>query len=238
MYLSVLFGTLALVTVALGGLGVATSLAAASERHAAMHYADIALEQARYALVAQIAAQVRAGAPDGPFVLPSPDPLEPLCVTPPAATAPPCVLAMRTSAVLLGQTGGGAAPNEVAENVQRAPGASENRLAAKISATVVTPFGVVIRSRTVLLRTYAAPPYASDDGSDEPNAGGVVSGDSGGTCDGSAACGGVDTRIHAKLVCSNPLDPARCSGMPDRYVDAFQNEDWANAHAVPGGWSP
>ncbi len=237
MYLSVLFGLLALLAIALGGLQVATSLASAAERHAALHYADIALEQARYALVVQIAAQVRAGTPDGPFVLPTPDPLTPLCVTPLGATPAPCNFAVRTSVSLLGQTGTAAAPNEVAENVERAPGASENRLAAKISALVVTPVGTVVRSRTMLLRTYAAPPYASDDGSDEPDVGGIVSGDSGGTCDGSAACGGVDSRIHAKLVCSDARDPSRCSGVPDRYVDAFQNESWQNAHAVPRAWS-
>ena len=237
MYLSVLFGLLALAGIALGGLELATSLAAAAERHAALRYADLALEQARRALVAQIAAQVKSGTPDGPFVVPSPDPLAPICVVPFGASAAPCGFSLRTSVSLLGQTGAAAAPNEVARNVQRAAGANENRLAAKISAIVVSPAGTVVRSRTLVLRTYPAPPYASDDGSDEPDVGGIVSGDSGGTCDGSAACGGVDARVHAKLICSDPLDPSRCAGVPDRYVDNFQNENWQNAHAVPQAWS-
>jgi hypothetical protein len=237
MYLSLLFALAAIVAVSLGGLQVATSLAVAAERHAALRYADVALEQARAALVAQIAAQVAAGSPDGPFVAPSPSPTAPVCPAPAEGTPPPCPFSASVSVALLGQTGSSAAPNELAQSVERAPGAAENRLAATLTATVVSPAGSIVRSRTLVLRTYPAPPFASDDGSDEPIAGNLASGDSGGTCDGSPGCGGDDTRIHAKLICSDPADPAGCAGMADRYVDNFTDENWQNAHALPRSWS-
>jgi hypothetical protein len=237
MYLAILFGLTAVAAVALGGLQLATSFAAAAERHAALRYADVALEQGRLALVAQIAAQIEAGSPDGPFVAPSPTPLAPVCVTPPDAVPAPCAFSASVSVTLLGQTGVPATPNELAQNVQRAEGVAENRLAATIFATVVSPAGSVVRRRSLIVRTYAAAPYASDDGSDEPVYGDTASGDSGGVCDGSALCAGSDTRIHAKLVCSDPGDPSKCNGVPDRYLDNFVNVNWRNAHAVPGAWS-
>ena len=230
MYLAALFALTALLTVALGGMQLAVSLAAAEERHAALAYADIALEQARRALVEQIAAQVRSGSPDGPFVEPPRGELEPVCTTPPGATPPPCPFSARVAVTLLGQTGTRAPGDEVARSVQRAPGASENRLAATLTASIVSAAGTVSESRSLIVRTYAAPPYASDDGGDAPAIGDLRGGDSGGTCDGSPACGGADTRVHAKLVCSDPVLPARCAGVPDRYVDRFEDETWYDAH--------
>jgi hypothetical protein len=237
MYLSMLFGVTMLAMVALGGLQLATSYAVAAERHAALRYADVALEQARLALVAQIAAQVEAGSPDGPFVAPSPTALAPVCSVPPAAPPAPCAFSASVSVTMLGQTRVSAPPNEFAQNVQRAEGVDENRVSATLSATVVSPGGSVVRRRSLIVRTYAAPPFASDDGSDEPAPGDIASGDSGGICDGSAICAGADTRIHVKFVCSYPSDPSLCIGIPDRYRDNFINESWRNGHAVVSPWS-
>jgi hypothetical protein len=237
MYLSMLFSVTALAAVTLGGLQLATSYAVAAERHAALRYADVALEQARLALVTQIAQQVQAGSPDGPFIAPSPSALAPVCADPAGATPAPCPFSASVSVTLLGQTMVSAPANELAQNVQRGEGVDENRLSATLTATVVSPAGSVERRRSLILRTYAAPPFASDDGSDEPAPGDVASGDSGGICDGSAICAGADTRIHVKFVCSNPADPSQCAGIQDRYEDNFLNENWRNEHAVTNPWS-
>jgi hypothetical protein len=237
MYLSMLFGVTALAAVALGGLQLATSYAVAAERHAALRYADVALEQARLALVSQVAEQVQAGSPDGPFVAPSPTALAPVCDAAPAATPAPCAFSASVSVTMLGQTRVSGPANELAQNLQRGEGVDENRVSATLSVTVVSPAGSVQRRRSLIVRTYAVPPFASDDGSDEPTAGDVASGDSGGICDGSAICAGADTRIHVKTVCSYPAQPALCAGIPDRYQDNFLNDDWYNAHAVVSPWS-
>jgi len=237
MYLSLLFSVTALAAVALGGLQLATSYAVAAERHAALRYADVALEQARLALVTQLAEQVESGSPDGPFVAPSPTALAPVCTEPAGAPPLPCAFSASVSVTLLGQTRVSAPANEFAQNVQRAEGVDENRVSATISATVVSPAGSVERRRSLIVRTYAAPPFASDDGSDEPAPGDVASGDSGGICDGTTICAGADTRIHVKFVCSYPAQPSLCAGIPDRYRDNFLDENWRNAHAVPSPWS-
>ncbi len=237
MYLSILFALGATVAIALGGLQLTGALAVASERHAAAHYADIALEAARQSLIAQIAAQVEAGTPDGPFVAPAPGAPAPICAAPAGAPSP-CPFEASVRVELEGQTGtASAGPPVPAQNVQRTPGASEDRLAATLTATVTSPAGTLVRHRSLVLRTFAVAPFASDDGSDEPVAGGLIAGDGGGTCDGSASCGGSDTRIHAKLICSNPADPSKCAGVPDRYVDDLEDESWHDAHAAASAWS-
>ncbi|HMD01497.1 MAG TPA: hypothetical protein VKG44_00905 [Candidatus Baltobacteraceae bacterium] len=239
MYLSVLIGVFAIVTVAFGGLRVAAAFALAGERHVAHQYARFALEGARRDLVAQIATQVENGSPDGPFVAPPPSSPAPACPSPAAAAAPPCAFTVSVSVTLDGQTGSASvAPNETGENVQRTSGVSENRVAATLVATLTGPAMTFVARRSLTLRTYAVAPYASEDAAAEATADGTVTGDVGGTCDGAAACGGADTRVHAKLVCSNPDDPSKCAGVADRYVDDFETESWPNAQAVPRNWSP
>src|SRR5271166_5204621 len=144
-----LFGMVAVAALALGGLQLTSAFAAASERHAALHYADIALEQARTALVAQIAAQIQAGSPEGPIVAPSPSALAPVC-NPPGGVAPsPCPFSASVSVTLQGQTELAGATNERALNLEHAEGIYESRLAATLVATVVSPAVRVERRRAL-----------------------------------------------------------------------------------------
>ena len=235
MYAGLLFAMSALLALALAGAELTSAFALAGSKQAARQYAERALDAARATFVAQIAEQIRAGDLDGPFVAPPPAPNQPVCATPPGASPPPCPFDASVSVTLDGQTGDGSVPNQTALALQRHAAVSENRVAAELVATLRSPSGALaaIVRRHVVLRTYAVPPYATDDGSDEATVDGVVSGDSAASCNGSAACGGVDTRIHATIYCVNPV----CSGTHYLSADEFRDEDWHDAAAEPRAWS-
>jgi hypothetical protein len=194
-----------------GGLGFARI----SARHAAAHYAQAGLAQARTQLLDGIAAQIASGA----SMLQAPAPLGPHA----ACAATPCPFTLGASFALQGTLSDDQSPNVVATDVQQYPKIAEGRVAATITETVSASDGATLAVRTeyVTLRTFGVPPYVAIDGLTD--AGGArdvpFEGDAGGcdptspsACDANNTSPGStpapvasmnpgDTRIHALSEC-------------------------------------
>ena len=247
----------ALFSIAIIGLAAGVALEGAlgfariSARHAASHYAQIGLAQARLQLQNGIAAQVAAGVHD--FQAPAA-----LAATP-ACESTPCPFTLAATFALQGALGDIESPNVVATSVQSHPAIAEGRVAATITETVSAADGAALAVRTeyVTLRTFGVPPYAAIDGMTDASAARDVSleGDAGGcdptapsTCDANNASTGStpapvalmnpgDTRIHALREC--------VAGGTGACAQQFVSADpantppsaWYNANAQSNGWS-
>ncbi len=194
-----------------GGLGFAR----VSARHAAAHYAQIGLAQARLQLQNGLAAQIAAGTRD----LQAPAALS----AAPACESTPCPFTLAAVFALQGALGDNGSPNVVATSVQPYPTIAEGRIAATITETVSAADGATLAVRTeyVTLRTFGVSPYVAIDGMTDASAARDVplEGDAGGcdpttpsTCDASNTSNGStpapvavmnpgDTRIHALTEC-------------------------------------
>jgi hypothetical protein len=227
-----------------GGL----AFARVSARHAAEHYAEVGLAQARAALVGEIAAQVQAGSTR----LAAPAPF----------TSTPGLFAISATFTLGGSTAlGGTGTNAVAADLQTHPAIAEQRIAATIVERVTASDGTPLATRTayVTLRTLSVPPFAIVEGiSDAAGAREVASqADAAGcdptqpaTCDASgltaahsaaplATMDPQDTRIRALSQCIDGGTGA-CAGV--RYVSADPTNTpsatpWYNVGAQGNGWS-
>lgn len=225
-----------------GGLGFARI----SARHAAAHYAQAGLAQARTQLLDGIAAQIASGA----STLQAPQPLQ----AEPACASTPCPFTLSASFALQGTLGDGESPNVVASDVQQYPKIAEGRIAATITETVSASDGatLVVRTEYVTLRTFGVPPYVAVDGlTDASGARDVpLEGDSGGcnpvspsACDANntspgstpapvASMSSADTRIHALSECVS----AGTGTCPQQFVSVDPTNTpaqsgWFNANA-------
>ena len=214
-------------------LQVASIGIVAGARHVTERYANVALERAQDDLMESLAAQVAASGARGPFVAPTPGPPQPACA------APPCAFLIATQVRLSGQTAATLPGDAVAANLQQHAGVGEQRVAALLTVTIANAAGAVFARavRRVTLRTFAVAPYVALSGVDEPVASNPNVADFAGTCDGIAACGGVDNRIHALLRCHDPLTPANCAGEAYRQADTFSSNTWQNGNATTDAWS-
>jgi hypothetical protein len=231
-----------------GGLGFARI----SARHAAAHYAQIGLAQARLQLQNGLAAQIAAGAHDleAPAALPAA----------PACESTPCPFTLAAAFELQGALGGSGTPNVVATSVQPYPTIAEGRIAATITETVSAADGTTLAVRTeyVTLRTFGVPPFVAIDGMTDASAARDVplEGDAGGcdpttpsTCDANNATSGStpapvavmnpgDTRIHALTECvaggTGSCGQQFVSADP---VISPAPSGWYNANAQSTGWS-
>jgi hypothetical protein len=231
----------------------AFGFARVSARHAASHYAQIGLMQARTQLLQSVASQIAAGEP---LDAPPPLPPSPVC----SDSVATCSFILSASFALQG-TLADAGSNVVATDVQPLASIAESRLAATIVETVSSSSGVVITSRTeyVTLRTFAVPPYVAIDGITdaeaardvpfEPDAAGCdptnpALCDLNNTSLGStpapvASMNPGDTRIHALSECIDNGSGA-CAGQ--QYISADppdipQQSSWFNGNAQSDGWS-
>ncbi len=241
MYLHSLFAVVAMTVLALGWLELSAAQLNVAARRVAGRYAVAGVERAQSALMTAIAAQVAAGNSNGPFVAPTAGPPLAACSTP-----SPCAFRLTIGATLGGATQssadaflGASAGNVVASNRQQNPGVGEQRLSATVSASVSNLAGAVlaISTRRLVLRTFAAPPYVALSAVDEPTAENSDVADFAGTCDGSAACGGVDNRIHALVRCVDVQLAAHCADAPVLPADTFADTRWQNANAQAQSWS-
>jgi hypothetical protein len=233
MYLYGLFCLVVATLLGLTWLEVTAAGIVTSARHVAVRYAGVALERAQDDVMESIATQIAAGNTNGPVVAPTPGPLVPAC------SSPPCAFSIATSVALAGQTQAATNGNVVALNQQQNAGVGEQRVAAILTATASNAAGAVLAtaSRRIVFRVFLVPPYVALSSADEPTAERSNVEDFAGTCDGSAACGGVDNRIHALVRCSNPVAPDACAGVPDLPADAFASNSWQNADAASSSWS-
>ena len=204
----------------------------AAAKHVAVRYANVALERAQDDLAEAIAGQVASGGSDGPFAAP-----------PAGAPVAAGVFFVATQTEIGGQTSAQAtsgATNVTASNLQRNAGVVEHRVGATLEVTVSNAGGAVLAraTRRVTVRTFAAWPYVAIAGADEANADGYAVADFAGSCDGSGACGGVDSRIHAVMRCADAVAPELCAGHPDVPVDAFADQTWYDPNADAKPWSP
>ena len=228
-----------------GGLGFARI----SARHAAAHYAQIGLVQARLQLQNGLAAQIAAGRHD----LQAP-------AAQPACESAPCPFTLAASFELQGALGDGESPNVVATGLQPHPAIAEGRIAAMITETVSAADGstLAVRTEYVTMRTFGVPPYVAIDGlTDASGARDVpLEGDAGGcdpttpsTCDANNTSNGstpapitamnpADTRIHALTEC--------VAGGTGSCAQQFVSADpanspapsaWYNANAQSTGWT-
>ena len=231
-----------------GGLGFARI----SARHAAAHYAQVGLEQARVQLQNGLAAQLAAGRHDlqAPAALPAA----------PACESTPCPFMLATVFTLQGALGDIESPNVVATSLQPNASIAEGRIAATITETVSAADGAALAVRTeyVTLRTFGVPPYVAIDGMTDASAArdAPLEGDAGGcdptapsTCDANNTSNGStpapitamnpgDTRIHALTEC--------VAGGTGSCAQQFISADpinspapsaWYNANAQSTGWS-
>ena len=237
IYLYGLFALTLATALGLGWLEVSAANLAFSARYAAQRYAAVALERAQDDVMESVANQVALNPQiangSQPLLAPTPGPPLPACAQ------PPCALAVATSVTLAGQTGNGGAANVVALNAQGHPAVAEQRVSATLTATASNGAGAALAtvSRRVVLRVFAVPPYVALSSADEPTSDDGNVEDFAGTCDGNAACGGVDNRVHALLRCSNPDQPALCAGAPYVADDSFSSNAWSNANAAAPTWS-
>ncbi len=231
-----------------GGLGFARI----SARHAAAHYAQMGLAQARLQLQNGLAAQIAAGAHD----LEAPAALAPT----PACESTPCPFTLAAAFEIASALGSSGTPNVVATSLQPHPTIAEGRIAATITETVSAADGTALAVRTeyVTLRTFGVPPYVAIDGMTDASAARDVplEGDAGGcdpttpsACDANNGSGGstpapigamnpADTRIHALTEC--------VAGGTGSCTQQFVSADpvispapsaWYNANAQSTGWS-
>jgi len=233
MYLYGVFSLGLAALVATTWLQLASVGIVAGARHVAERYANVALERAQDDLMESLALQVAANGPRGPFVAPTPGPLQPACA------ASPCAFLIATQAQLSGQTAVTLPGDAVAVNVQQNAGVGEQRVAALLTITIANAGGAVFARavRRVTLRTFAVAPYVALSGVEEPVAANPNVADFAGTCDGNTTCGGVDNRIHALLRCRDPVTPANCAAQPYRQADTFTSNTWQNGNATTDSWS-
>ena len=230
-----------------GGLGFARM----SAKHAAAHYAQIALAQARTQLLTGIATQISSGT----RTLVAPAPL----ASAPACEATPCPFMLAATFALQGTLGDDESPNVVATEIQQHPKIAEGRVAATITETVSAADGtpLAVRTEYVTLRTFSVPPYVAIDGmTDGSGARDVpLEGDAGGcdpaspsACDANnnslgstpapvASMNPADTRIHALSECVS-TGTGTC---PEQFVSVDPintpaQSAWFNANAG-SGWS-
>lgn len=231
-----------------GGLGFAR----VSARHAAAHYAQIGLAQARLQLQNGLAAEIAAGTHD--LQAPAPLPSAPAC------ESTPCPFTLAASFALQGALGDNESPNVVATSVQPYPSIAEGRIAATITETVSAADGTALAVRTefVTLRTFDVPPYVAIDGmTDESAARDVpLEGDAGGcdptspsTCDANNTSTGStpapvavmnpgDTRIHALSECvAGGTGTCAQQWVSDDPLNTPAPRAWYNANAQTNGWS-
>lgn len=218
-----------------------------SAKHAAQHYADAALIQARSALLQELALQIASGA--GALKAPAP------------FAAASGSLTLSATFALAGDVADAQSANVTATDLQTHPSIAEGRVAATIVETVRAAGGNALASRTeyLTIRTFAIPPYVAVDGiTDAAGARDVpYEADAGGcnpatpsACDannpsapstaapvGSMASG--DTRIRALRQCVDGGSGA-CGSQP--YVNAdpaniAPQTPWFNGNARENGWS-
>ncbi|MGH7659729.1 MAG: hypothetical protein ACRENA_02280 [Vulcanimicrobiaceae bacterium] len=234
-----------------GSLGFAR----ASAKHAAQHYAESGLGQARAALLQDLAAQIASGAS-------SLTPPPPMAATPACGTSSmTCPFTVAATFAFTGHVADSASPNVDATDLQTHPSILEGRVAATIVETVRARGGTALASRTEYLtvRTFALPPYVAVDGvTDAAGARDVSYEADAGGCDPStpSACdannrsapasappaGSMtwnDTRIRALRQCIDDGSGV-CSTQP--YVSAdpaniAPQTPWFNGNAQNGGWT-
>ena len=227
-----------------GGLGFTRI----STKHAAQHYVEAGLVQARAALLQDLASQIASRA--GTLNAPAP-------VT--AASGP-----FTSSATfrLVGDVADSQSANVSATDLQTHPSIAEGRVAATIVETVRTRSGTALASRTEYLtvRTFALPPYVAVDGiTDGAGARDVPHEADAGGCDPAtpAACDAnnpttpsstaapagsmtwSDTRIRALRQCVDGGSGA-CGAQPYLSADPANivpKTPWFNGNAQNGGWS-
>ncbi|MGH7716864.1 MAG: hypothetical protein ACREML_12805 [Vulcanimicrobiaceae bacterium] len=230
-----------------GGLGFARM----SAKHAAAHYAQIALTPGRRQLLNGLATQIASGT----RALEAPAPL----AEEPACESTPCPFTLATTFALQGTLGDDESPNVVATEIQQHPKIAEGRVAATITETVRATDGtpLAVRTEYVTLRTFAVPPFVAIDGLTDASGARDVpfEGDAGGcnpslpsACDANNSSSGstpapvasmnpADTRIHALRECvSNGTGTC-----PQQFVSADPTNTpaqsaWYNANAE-SGWS-
>jgi hypothetical protein len=238
--LAVVFIYVAIVGLCAGALvesGVA--FARVSARHAAQHYAEIGLVQARAQLVSALAGQVAAGATS--LSAPAPAPVAPAC------GVSPCAFISSATFVLTGTVGGTESPNVYAANLQTHPSISESRVAATIVETVSSSAGaqLAVRTQYVTMRIFRTPPFATIDGVSDAAASRDLpsEGDAGGALASApapvASMDPADTRIHALTECFDGGSGA-CGGQIYSSADppgARAETPWFNANARSESWS-
>lgn len=221
--------------------------ARASAKHAAQHYAETGLAQARGTLLQTLASQIASGS----RALTAPAPL--------ATTSGP--FTSSATFALAGDVADSQSSNVSATDLQTHPSIAEGRVAATIVETVRARGGTTLASRTeyVTIRTFALPPYVAIDGTTDGAGARDVpyEADAGGcdpatpsACDANnpsapstaAPVGSMswnDTRIRALRQCVDGGSGA-CSAQP--YVSAdpaniSAQTPWFNGNAQQSGWS-
>jgi hypothetical protein len=202
-----------------------------------------ALIDAEQTLRTFIAAQVAAGNVDGPFPVIAPSSAAPVC--PPNAVG--CGTGASIDFTYAGLTSTGSGGPQAAYALQRADAIRENRLAVRMHVVVTDAGGrsIVEKSRDVVVRTFAAAPYAIVTATSDASA--QTLGDSAG-CDGTNVCAPTasnaadDTRLHALAQCfDNPKTPGMCAGKAigpnDTTAATSTTQSWTNATNAADGWA-
>ena len=234
-----------------GSLGFAR----ASAKHAAQHYAEAGLAQARATLLQGLASEIASGAD----TLTPPPPLAAASAC--DALSESCPFTISATFALAGDVADPQSSNVSATDLQTHPSVAEGRVAATIVETVRARGEAALASRTeyLTIRTFAIPPYVAIDGvTDAAGARDVpFEADAGGcdpaapsVCDANnpsapstaAPAGSMtwsDTRIRALRQCVDGGTGA-CSSQP--YVNAdpaniSAQTPWFNGNAQQSGWS-
>ena len=205
----------------------------------AQTYLSAGYQRAAASLQQTAASTVQNG---GPFPLPAFTPMPPACANAACTYTTTATIALSQASPATPGPSCDASHTACASNVEVNRYVSEGRLSATITVNVLDARGALVASRSsdVLLRTFAAPPYAALAGSREGTfddvAGPVAAGDDGGApaatpnpCAASTAGTASDTAIR---VAYRNLSSGACSN-----GSAWQNASY-DARAAPRGWSP
>jgi hypothetical protein len=234
-----------------GSLGYAR----ASAKHAAQHYLEAGLAQARAALTQSLASQIASAT--GALNAPQPLAAAPAC----GGVSVACPFTTSATFTIAGETAGAQTGNVSATNLQTYPMIAEGRVAATIVESVRSRGGALLATRAeyVTLRTFDVPPFVTIDGATDAAGARDVpfEADAGGcdpatpsSCDEnnpsapatSAPAGAMswnDTRIHALRQCVNGGSGA-CASQPYTSADPADiaaQTPWFNANAQSDGWS-
>lgn len=155
----------AVVIAAIIALTVATTVCAtyaaarASIHRTALRYADAAFGAALGNVRDEIATSMSTGGPLPAF---TPSPPQPACPT----ARPPCAYYVKRSVLL-------EAPASAGSNLEADANVNENRVAADIAVSILTPDGTVlaVREKRATLRTFQTPPYATISGTRDDSSG-------------------------------------------------------------------
>jgi hypothetical protein len=161
---------LSAVLVAVKGSQEQVSKISAAASQMVTQYADVGIDDAKNAVIADLQSQVPVVGPDGPFTDPVAAPPTPACAS---VQGQACPYDVQTTVHYTGSLAAGGSANDTANNLNRYATLDESVVYVQLTATVYLASNnvqVAATTSTLTLHTKKTPPYVLDDATNNATA--------------------------------------------------------------------